>query len=183
MTMVRVKFPRASCRRSGPSTRCGRNRAMQWTRKSIAPPLRLQGLEHHVDGAQILDVAGENQRRAKASGQRLDPFAERFALIGERQLPRPGRPKPWRRPRRSSGSFATAHHQAALAVHQSRFAHARLAPGQASMCLNTIAAFVPPISERIRQHRAEFNIIATGAHNGHVGESRVDLLDMGAFAD
>lgn len=116
---------------------------MQWTRKSIAPPLRLQGLEHHVDGAQILDVAGENQRRAKASGQRLDPFAERFALIGERQLralvgqslgDAPG----------DRVVVRDAHHQAALAVHQSRFAHARLAPGQASMCLNTIAAFVPP---------------------------------------
>src|SRR5262245_14973076 len=38
-------------------------------------------------------------------------------------------------------------------------------------------------AERIRQHAAELHVVATFAHDRHVGESRIKLLDVGAFAD
>ena len=43
-------------------------------------------LEHPVDIAVVLDVAGQNQVRAERPGQWPDALSEGFALIGEGQL-------------------------------------------------------------------------------------------------
>src|SRR5215475_13077441 len=37
--------------------------------------------------------------------------------------------------------------------------------------------------ERIRQHAAELHVVAPLAQDRHVGESRIERLDMGAFAE
>ena len=58
-------------------------KAMAWTTKSIVPQVVAELGEHRVDGRRVLDVAGQRQLRADRLGQRLDPPAERLALIGE----------------------------------------------------------------------------------------------------
>src|SRR6185437_16271729 len=40
-----------------------------------------------------------------------------------------------------------------------------------------------PEAERIRQHRAQFYVVATFAHDRHVGESGIEGLDIGALTD
>ena len=127
------------------------------------PNIRELG-EHGVDRNQVFDVASVNMiRRAKLSGQRRDPFAERIVLVGEGQL------------RAFAGQglgyapgyrviIRDAHDQAAFAAHQARSHGARSLTGflrvlgaeivqfaagtdlgaQASTCLNTSVAFVPP---------------------------------------
>ena len=56
---------------------------MAWTTKSSVAPGLSDLRENRVDAGDILDVAGQSQRRAEAFGQRLDALAERLALIGE----------------------------------------------------------------------------------------------------
>src|SRR5665213_814596 len=38
-------------------------------------------------------------------------------------------------------------------------------------------------TERVRQHGAELRVFLALAHDRHVGESRIEGLDVGAFAD
>jgi len=84
---------------------------MAWTTGLVQ---RGEGRVHRGD---ILDVAGQDQRRACALGQRLHPLAERLALIGEGHLRAMG----VQGARDAPGDrvlVGDAHDEAALVVHQ-----------------------------------------------------------------
>ncbi len=104
-----------------------------------APFLSQRG-EHAINRAQILDVAGQHQRRADRLRQRLHPFAQRLALVGERQFRAVGGERLGDAP--GDGVVVRhAHHQAALALHQSC---CRCSAHYASNLLKTTEALVPP---------------------------------------
>ena len=70
-----------------------------------------------IDRRDVLDVAGQHEIGADRGGERLDPLAERVALIGEGEL----RPVRGERPGDAPGDRVVVgdpHDQPALAVHQ-----------------------------------------------------------------
>jgi hypothetical protein len=84
--------------------------------------------EGGVDALVGADVAGQDQRRAEALGQRADAAAERLAVIGE------GEAGPLRRtgggdPPGERALVGDPHHHAALALHQRAGARQGLAIG------------------------------------------------------
>ena len=103
-----------------------------------------QRLEHRVDRVEVLDVAGQHQLRADALGQRLDAFAQRFALVGEGEL---GAMRV-QRARNAPGDrivVGDAHDEAAAASHDVAHGPAlKIRLGHASTCLKTSVALVPP---------------------------------------
>src|SRR6266550_2874245 len=38
-------------------------------------------------------------------------------------------------------------------------------------------------AERVRQHAAELHVVAALPHDRHIGDGRIEILDIGAFAD
>ena len=55
--------------------------------------------------------------------------------------------------------------------------------GHASARCRTIEALVPPKPKEFESHAAELNAVLAFAQNRHVGEGRVERLDIGAGAD
>ncbi len=80
-------------------------------------PLLLDLGEHRIDRGDVLDVAGQDDLAADRFGERLDPPAERLALIGEGKL---GAVRGQRLGDAPGDRMIVgdAHHQAALALHQ-----------------------------------------------------------------
>ncbi len=81
------------------------------------PPLPLYFGKHLVNGADVLDVAGQNEVGADRPRERLHALGERVALIGEGELGAVRREGA----RNAPGDrmvVGDPHDQAALAVHQ-----------------------------------------------------------------
>ena len=82
-------------------------------------PVRRERANNCIDRGDVLDVAGQHASRAEALGERRDPFAERFALIGESEFGALAGQRFGDAPG-DRMIVGDAHHEAALAAHQSR---------------------------------------------------------------
>ena len=144
-----------------------------------AAPGHAQRIENRLQRCAVLHVAGIEQRGAERGGERLHAPAEMLALIGEGEL----RALRGERLGDAPGDrmiVGDAHDQAALAGHQAV---------HAVMFLNRRSAATPGWRwcRRIRTswiaRNSSSRAVAPLAHDRHVLEIRVELLDVGALAD
>ena len=126
------------------------------------------------------------------SRQRLDALAERVALIGEGELGAVRGERPGDAPG-DRMVVGDAHDQPALACINIRnsMRPARRQPTRCCRCdpsrvrarLRTSDALVPPKPKEFDSTQPSVHIVAPLAHDRHVGEGRIEVLDIGALAD
>ena len=162
---------------------------MAWTRKSIVPHCFSISANTASTEAMSSTSQGSTMLAPSDSASGLTRLAERLALIGEGEL---GAVRGQRLGDAPGDRVVVGdpHDQAALALHQSRhrfavmpIARLRLHQHVMHQRLNTSEALVPPKPNEFDSTQPSLHVVAALAHDRHVGEGRIEILDIGALAD